>query len=103
MKSMEVNIHEAKTQFSRLIRRVEAGEEITISRAGKPVAKLISAGPQGKQRPLGIAKGEFWISDDFDAPDPEVEALFYDAPLMAMPDRKGNHKPKKSKKTRTKS
>jgi len=100
---MEVNIHEAKTHLSRLIQRVEAGEEITISRAGKPVAKLIAAGPQGGKRPLGIAKGEFWIAEDFDAPDPELEALFYDAPLMAMPDEKRNHKPKKSKRTKARS
>jgi prevent-host-death family protein len=39
---MEVNVHEAKTQLSRLLRRVAEGEEITIARAGVPVAKLIA-------------------------------------------------------------
>ncbi len=77
---MEVNVHEAKTHLSRLLKRVEAGEEITISRAGTPVAKLIAAGPQGKTRPMGMDRGKIWIADDFDAPDPELEALF-EAPL----------------------
>src|SRR5438876_11559397 len=78
---MEVNIHEAKTHFSRLLQRVEAGEEITIARAGKPVAKLIAVGPQNGTRPMGMDRGKIWMADDFDAPDPELEALFYDSPL----------------------
>ncbi|HZP64063.1 MAG TPA: type II toxin-antitoxin system Phd/YefM family antitoxin [Terriglobales bacterium] len=78
---MEVNIHEAKTHFSRLIQRVEAGEEITISRAGKPVAKLIAVGPKRGTRPMGLDRGRMWMAPDFDAPDPELEALFYEAPI----------------------
>jgi len=74
---MEVNVHEAKTHLSRLLKRVEAGEEITISRAGKPVARLIAAAPKGKTRPMGMDRGKIWIADDFDAPDPELESLFY--------------------------
>ena len=77
---MEVNVHEAKTHLSRLLKRVEAGEEIVISRAGAPVARLIAAAPKGKTRPMGMDKGKIWIADDFDAPDAELEALFY-APL----------------------
>jgi prevent-host-death family protein len=47
---MEVNIHEAKTHFSKLLRRVAAGEEIVISRAGKPVAKIVPvAGGVGRR------------------------------------------------------
>ena len=91
---MEVNVHEAKTHLSSLLKRVEAGEEITISRAGTPVAKLIAAGPQGKTRPMGMARGKIWIADDFDAPDPELEALFYDEPIVSSP------APKKKKKRR---
>jgi len=90
---VEVNVHEAKTHFSQLLQRVEAGEEVTIARAGKPVAKLIAAGPSGGKRPMGMDRGKIWISDDFDAPDPEIEALFYDAPLTTNASRK-----KKSKK-----
>lgn len=93
---MEVNVHEAKTHFSQLLQRVEAGEEITIARAGKPVAKLIAAGPPGGKRPMGMDRGKIWIADDFDAPDPEIEALFYDAPLTT--NQAGGKLAKKKKK-----
>lgn len=81
---MEVNVHQAKTHLSRLLKRVEAGEEITISRAGMPVARLIAAAPKGKTRPMGMDRGKIWIADDFDAPNPELEALFH-APLDLGP------------------
>ena len=68
---MEVNIHEAKTHLSRLLQRVAAGEEITIARAGVPVARLVAVEPKTHTRPLGFAKGEIWIADDFDAPLPD--------------------------------
>ena len=68
---MEVNIHEAKTQFSRLLQRVAAGEEITIAKAGVPVARLVPIEPRGKKRKLGIDRGRIWIADDFDAPLPD--------------------------------
>jgi prevent-host-death family protein len=74
---MEVNVHEAKTHLSRLLKRVEAGEEITISRSGTPIARMIAAGAQGKARPMGMDKGKIWMADDFDRPDPKLEALFY--------------------------
>jgi prevent-host-death family protein len=89
---MKVNIHEAKTHLSRLLQRVAAGEEITIARAGVPVAKLIAAGSQSKLRPMGIDKGKIWIAEDFDAPDPALEALFYDAPITSAPARKRKKK-----------
>ena len=68
---MEINIHEAKTHFSKLLQRVAGGEEITIARAGAPVARLVPADPRESKRPLGFAKGEVWVADDFDAPLPE--------------------------------
>ena len=72
----EVNIHEAKTHLSRLLRRVAAGEEITISRAGRPVAKLVPVGAPARRR-LGIDEGLFSVPDDFDAPlAPDVLADF---------------------------
>ena len=89
---MQINIHQAKTHLSRLLQRVTAGEEVTIARAGIPVAKLIAAGPQGKSRPMGMDKGKIWIAEDFDAPDPELEALFYDAPITCEPARKRRKK-----------
>jgi prevent-host-death family protein len=62
-----VNIHEAKTQFSRIVEQAEAGEEIVIARAGKPVARLVSlesAAP--KSRKLGLGKKRFTFPADFD-------------------------------------
>lgn len=62
-----VNIHEAKTQFSRLVEHAEAGEEIVIARAGKPVARLVSLGfavPQARK--LGLGKKQFTFPADFD-------------------------------------
>jgi prevent-host-death family protein len=74
---MEINVHEAKTHLSRLLRRVAAGEEITISRAGVPVAKLIAVASSNAERPLGALEGQIYIADDFDAPLPDdLLALF---------------------------
>ena len=75
---MEVNIHEAKTHFSRLLERVALGEEVIIAKAGKPVAKLVAIGARRGLRKLGSAKGEFTVPDDFNAPLPkEIEDLFW--------------------------
>jgi len=75
---MEVNVHEAKTQLSRLLRRVAEGEEVTIARAGVPVAKLVAVPPAKRLRPLGAMEGQIFIADDFDAPLPDdLLALFY--------------------------
>jgi prevent-host-death family protein len=69
---MEVNIHEAKTHLSRLLQRVAAGEEVTIARAGTPVARLVPVETEKKKvRPLGMDRGRIWIADDFDAPLPD--------------------------------
>jgi prevent-host-death family protein len=74
---MQVNIHEAKTHFSRLVERVAAGEEIIIGKAGKPVAKLVPYNaPQPPKRKPGSWKGKLWISPDFDKVDKEIEAMF---------------------------
>jgi prevent-host-death family protein len=61
-----VNIHEAKTHFSKLLARVSAGEEIVIARAGKPVARLAPIGPgTSRKRVPGIDKGKIWMAKDF--------------------------------------
>lgn len=74
----QVNIHQAKTQLSRLVERAEAGEEIIIARSGKPIAKLVPIGPTEERRVLGRMKGQFRVPDDFDAPLPrEVLDSFY--------------------------
>jgi len=63
---MEVNVHQAKTQLSQLLRRVAAGEEIIIARGGKPVAKLIPIAGAGS-RVLGCDQGRFTVPEDFNA------------------------------------
>lgn len=65
-----VNIHQAKTHLSKLIQRVELGEEITIARAGRPVARLAPVKPMVASRKPGSAKGRFKISSNFNAPMP---------------------------------
>ena len=61
-----VNIHEAKTQLSALVARAEAGEEIVISRANKPVVRLVPVQSEQGQRRLGEAKGMVRMAPDFD-------------------------------------
>lgn len=83
---MKVNIHQAKTHFSRLLQRVAAGEEVTIARAGVPVARLVAVEPEKpKVRPLGMDRGNIWIADDFDAPLPDdLLAAFYGGTLPKL-------------------
>ncbi len=74
---MTVNVHEAKTHLSRLLLRVEAGEEILISRAGRPVARLVPARRSRGRRQPGRFVGKGWVAEDFNAPlPPEVLAGF---------------------------
>lgn len=61
-----VNIHEAKTHLSRLLERVEAGEEITIARAGTPIARLVMLEPAAPVRRTGFLAGAITVPDDFD-------------------------------------
>jgi prevent-host-death family protein len=66
----QVNIHEAKTELSKLVERAEAGEEIVIARAGKPAAKLVPLRRSRGRRRLGLLNGKFRIPDDFNTPLP---------------------------------
>jgi len=71
---MNVNLYAAKTQLSRLIDKAAEGEEVVITRHGKPVAKLVATKPsvgRKKLRRMGGLKGKGWIADDFDAPLPD--------------------------------
>jgi prevent-host-death family protein len=72
-----VNVHEAKTHLSKLLLRVEAGEEIVIARAGKPAAKLVPFVQSRGPRVGGQCRGKIWIADDFDDLPPDLEAAFY--------------------------
>ena len=66
----EVSVHEAKTHLSRLLRRVAAGEEIIIARAGRPVA-ILTAIVKPRRRTLGVDEGKLVVPDNFNAPLPE--------------------------------
>ena len=77
--SEQINIHEAKTQLSKLLSRVALGEEITIANRGIPVAKLVpykSSETEGS-RQSGRLAGQIIISDDFNEEDEELNRLFY--------------------------
>lgn len=65
-----VNIYEAKTHLSELVERAEAGEEIVIARAGRPVARLVPLLAVRGRKP-GSWRGKVWIAPDFDAPLPD--------------------------------
>jgi prevent-host-death family protein len=73
---VQVNIHVAKTQFSKLLARVAQGEEVIIARSGKAIAKLVPIGAI-RQRTAGRYAGQGYIADDFDAPLRDVEDDFY--------------------------
>ena len=73
-----INIHEAKTNLSKLIEKTAQGEEVIISKAGKPVAKLVAYKEELKPRVPGLWKGKIWVSDDFDDEDEEINKMFYD-------------------------
>ena len=65
-----VNIHEAKTHLSRLLKRVTLGEEVIIAKAGKPVARIVRFKEKLKSRTPGQDRGKFEVPEDFDAPLP---------------------------------
>ena len=66
-----VNIHQAKTQFSRLVDLAASGEEIIIAKSGKPVARLVPYTPKGAVRRPGVMRGKIRIKRNFDAPLPK--------------------------------
>lgn len=72
-----VNIHEAKTNLSKLIEKTLEGEKVIIAKAGKPVVKLEKYKEKLKKRKPGLWKGKIWVSDDFNDEDEEINKLFY--------------------------
>ena len=76
-----VNVHEAKTNLSKLLALVLEGKEVIIAKAGKPVAKIVHYEEKLEPRKMGQFKGEIWMSDDFDDEDEELNKLFYDGPV----------------------
>jgi prevent-host-death family protein len=76
---MPVNVYEAKTHLSRLLRRVQSGEEIVIAAAGRPIARLVPVSPEAGPRVLGGDEDQVWDAPDFNAPLPDaIIAAFYD-------------------------
>ena len=75
---MQVNILEAKTKLSDLVRKVETGEEesVIISRRGKPIAKLVVYSDAPVSKRIGVAKGRLKSPDDLDRYNEEVNAMF---------------------------
>lgn len=69
---MKVNIHEAKTHFSKLLVKAAHGEEVVIAKAGLPVARLVPVQRELKQRMPGSAKGKMSLKKNFDAPLPRA-------------------------------
>lgn len=61
-----VSVYEAKTSLSKLLTQVEAGEEVVISRNGRPIARLTSVVQRTEPRVLGDFAGQIWMSEDFD-------------------------------------
>ena len=72
-----VNVHQAKTQLSRLLAQVEAGEEVVIARRGEPVVRLVACKPKGK-RCFGAMKGKIVVDDSVLEPLPEEELALWE-------------------------
>lgn len=72
-----VNIHEAKTQLSRLVDRAARGESFIIAKAGKPLVKVSAVDAPAQQKRLGFLEGEIEVPDDFNRMgESEIAALF---------------------------
>ena len=71
------NVHEAKTNLSKLIEATLHGQDIIIAKAGKPVVKMVAYKKEQKPRKPGLLKGKIEIPDDFTDEDPEINKLFY--------------------------
>jgi prevent-host-death family protein len=69
----QFNIHEAKTQLSRIIERVERGDEVVISRAGVPVAKVIPFPAKAHRSGRGSLAGQLTLSEDWDSDEVNAE------------------------------
>lgn len=77
-----VNIHEAKSRLSELVQKAEAGEEVVIARAGKPVAKLVPLPKVDRSKLFGMFKGQISVPADIHDGDEEIEKLFNEGPVF---------------------
>ena len=78
----QVNMHEAKSQLSRLGKLAWEGEEIVIAKAGEPYLRLEPYRARLEARPLGGYEGQFWMSPDFDEPDEELMDLIENSKIF---------------------
>ena len=77
MATLVFNIHDAKTNLSRIVDDVAAGTEVIIAKAGKPMARLVPIDIAVKSKKLGLLKGKIKVADDFNTPlDDETLGLF---------------------------
>ncbi len=74
---MQVNVLEAKTDFSKLIRLIETKREesIIVARNGKPVVKIVPVETVPVSKRIGVAKGKFAVPDDFDEDNEEIASM----------------------------
>lgn len=72
-----INIHQAKTNLSKLIEKTLNGEDIVIAKAGKPIVKLVTYKEKLKPRKIGLLKGKIFVPDNFNDEDEEINKLFY--------------------------
>ncbi|HEY2377908.1 MAG TPA: type II toxin-antitoxin system prevent-host-death family antitoxin [Gemmatimonadaceae bacterium] len=76
----KVSVHEARTNLSKLLEEVQAGERVVIARAGTPVAVLVPFRTAIRRRRLGLARGRIVIHADFDQLPPDITSAFGDEP-----------------------
>ena len=80
------NVHQAKTQLSKLIDAALKGEEVVIARDGVPAVKLVPVAAAPRNRQPGFWKGKVrFLDPDWDKPDPELERLFYEGECASAP------------------
>ncbi len=72
----QANVHEAKTNLSKLIEKALNGEEVVIAKAGKPLVRLVPVRDE-KESCFGMDAGKGWIADDFDELPEDILAAFY--------------------------
>jgi prevent-host-death family protein len=77
-----VNVHEAKTHLSRLLERIERGDDVIIARAGRPVARLVPYAPPVSRRVLGQAAGTITVTADFDELPDDLARAFDEGPVF---------------------
>lgn len=97
-----MNVYDAKTHLSRLLRRVRAGEAIVIADAGKPIARLVPIEPAAGPRTLGGDEKTVWLAEDFDAPLPDdVLAAFYRGDDLARRPKRAPRKTRRGRKPKS--